>query len=245
MFELTTLLVAFIFFVAGFVQGLSGFGSALVAMPFLTLLVDVKIAVPLCVLNGLLITSFLSFQLRNHLEREKILPLLIGCLPGVYVGVTFLKKAGDTTIKTLLGVMIITYALYNLLFFRPNPGKISNSWSYLAGFCTGVIGGAFSAGGPPVIIYTSLTDWSKDQIKATLSGFFLLGSAAIALAHAAAGLTTIEVLRYFSVSFLFVLAGVFVGSACYERVDRGKYIRIILAVLLFLGILMLLSANLH
>lgn len=244
MFELTTLFIGLIFFVAGFVQGLSGFGSALIAMPFLTLLVDVKVAIPLCVLNSLLITAFLSFQLRNYLEREKIWPLLIGCLPGVCIGVIFLKKADDATIKALLGGMIIVYALYGFLF-RPPHGKIANGWSYLAGFCTGVIGGAFSAGGPPVIIYTSLTDWSKDQIKATLSGFFLLTSIAIALAHVAAGLTSFETLRYFSVSFLFVLAGVFLGASRYDRVDREKYIRIILGVLLILGILMLLSAVLR
>ena len=65
-------LIALIFLAAGFVQGISGFGSALVAMPLLALVVDVKTAVPLCVLNGLLITLFLTLRLKAHINWRKI-----------------------------------------------------------------------------------------------------------------------------------------------------------------------------
>ena len=238
---ITYFLVSLIFLLAGFTQGLSGFGSALVAMPLLVMFIDIKKAIPLCILNGLIITFFLTLQLRNHIDWRKIMPLFIGCLPGIYVGVTFLKKANSHIIEILLGVILVVYALYSLIF-RPKPRRISSSWSYLAGFASGAIGGAFSAGGPPTIIYTSLTDWSKDDIKATLTGFFFITGLIIAVAHAISGLTSIVVLRYFSASILFVLLGVYAGSLCYNRTNKEAYIRIILGLLVIMGIMMIVSA---
>ena len=235
---LINFLIAVIFLAAGFMQGMSGFGSALIAMPLLAMVVDVKIAVPLCVLNGLLITFFLSFQLRSHINWKKILPLMLGCMPGIYVGVTILKKADDYVIRLALGILIIAYALYCLKFSKKTK-PIKSGWSYLAGFLTGAIGGAFSAGGPPTIIYTTLTGWSKDVIKATLSGFFLLTGIFIASAHAYTGLTTKTVLYYFAISAVPVVVGVYAGSVCYDKFDRQTYLKVIYVLLVAMGCLLI------
>ncbi len=232
------ILPALIFFAAGFTQGVSGFGAALVAIPLLTLFMDIKTAVPLTMLNGLVITAFLSLQLKRHVDRRKIIPLLIGCLPGVGVGAFVLKQANADLMKMLLGGMIIVYAFYGLLF-RPRPRTLHPAWAYLAGFGTGTIGSAFSAGGPPTIVYTTLTGWPKDDIKATLSGFFFISGVFIASAHAVTGLTTMLVLRQFLVTAGFVMAGVYCGSLCYGRIAQESYIKIMLIGLILMGAMMI------
>ncbi|RJX25433.1 MAG: sulfite exporter TauE/SafE family protein [Desulfurivibrio sp.] len=233
--------IPLIFLAAGFTQGISGFGSALVAMPLLLLFLDARTAVPLCMLNGLIITAFLSLQLRRNVDWRKIRPLVIGCLPGIYVGARFLKEADSDLIKLLLGVMLVGYALYNM-FCKPGPGTVAPFWSYIAGFFTGVIGSAFSAGGPPTIIYTTLTDWDKDDIKATLSVFFFTTGLIMAGAYTLAGLITTAVLRYFSVSAAFVLLGVMAGAFCYGKVARETYLKIILNLLVVMGGMLIFSA---
>ncbi len=238
---LTFALVSLIFFMAGFIQGLSGFGSALLAMPLLTIFIDVKVAVPLCILNSFLITSYLSFKLKNYMEMKKILPLFAGSLPGIYLGISFLKSMDADLLKVLLGLMIVSYCLY-MLIFRPTPRKIHSAWAYIAGFATGFIGSAFSAGGPPTIIYTTLTGWSKNHIKATLTGFFLIGNIIIIIGHAATGITNALVLKYMLISSGFVLLGVYMGSLVYDRTDTRSYLNIILITLTALGIMMIVSA---
>ena len=231
---ITLILISFIFFLAGIVQGMSGFGSALIAMPLLTLFIDVKTAVPLCILQSVLITSYLSLILKNHMEKKKILPLLLGSLPGIYFGVTFLKSVDSDVIKLLLGILIVAYSVYSL-FFKPQPKTIHKAWAYVAGFGTGFIGSAFSAGGPPTIIYTTLTGWSKDYIKATITGFFLTSAIITAIVHASTGLTTTLVVKYFLVSSAFVLTGVYTGMKLYNRVSTEVYIRVLLILLIILG----------
>jgi uncharacterized membrane protein YfcA len=231
------LAIVAISFFAGLVQGLTGFGSALVAMPFLLLFLDAKIAVPLSILNGLIITIYLCIQLKQHLDWRKIFPLLSGCLPGIIIGVYFLKKVNNDWIKILLGIMLIGYALFSLKF-KPREIRMPSFSPYIAGFATGLIGSAFSAGGPPVIIYTMLAGWSKDSIKATLSGLFLVTGILIASAHWFSGLTNYQVLQYLIVGAIPIIIGVWSGSQIYSSTTTKSYIRIILFMLVGLGVLM-------
>jgi len=225
---------------AGFTQGVTGFGFGLLAIPLLSLFIDIKTAVPLCSLLGILITAFLSLRLRNHIDRRKILPLLFGCIPGVAAGTLVLKKAPTTLLSLLMGVMLVAYSLYRLTV-RQQPHNIDEKWAYVAGFFTGAISSAFSAGGPPTIIYTTLRGWDKDGIKATLSGFFLAGGLIVITAHALTGLTTGLVLHYFLLSAPVVVAGVFIGSLLYDRIDTGSYLRLLQFLLLAMGVLMLIK----
>ena len=233
-------IAGFIFLLAGFVQGLTGFGSALVAIPLLSLIIDIKTAVPLCMLNGLIITSYLAFKLRHHLDRDKIFPLLIGSLPGIAVGVSLLKQVDASYIRYGIGALLIIYSLFNLIFSpRPlNPGK---TWGYLAGFLTGTIGAAFSAGGPPAIIYTTLTSWKKEEIKATLTGFFATTGLITVIVHAASGITTLTTVNIFAVTAPFVLIGTTLGSQVSGRINRRTYLQLIYCFLIVMGIMMMLT----
>ncbi|MCK4839313.1 MAG: sulfite exporter TauE/SafE family protein, partial [Desulfobulbaceae bacterium] len=220
----------------------TGFGFALVSIPLLVLFMDIHTAVPLCMLSGLVITAFLSLQLKDHLDWRKILPLLCGCLPGIVAGTIFLKKINEPLFKILLGIMLIAYALYRL-FLIPKPRTINKAWGWAAGFATGAISAAFSAGGPPTIIYTTLTGWNKNEIKSTLSIFFFLGGVATAIAHATSGLTTVAVLKLSAISLPAVLLGVWSGSLLYRRFKTEGYIRLVLIGLIAMGLMMLYSAS--
>ena len=127
-----------IFLIAGFTQGVTGFGFGLVAIPLLSLFIDIKTAVPLCSLLGILITAYLSLRLRKHIDRRKILPLLFGSIPGVAAGTLVLKKAPTTLLSLLMGVMLVAYSLYRLTV-RQQPHNIDEKWAYVAGFFTGAI----------------------------------------------------------------------------------------------------------
>jgi hypothetical protein len=238
---LTAIFLGAIFFAAGFTQGVSGFGAALVAMPLLTLFLDVKTAAPLCMLNGLLITLFLSLQLQRHIDWAKIRPLFFGCVPGIFLGVWLLKGTESEVLKILLGGLIILYSAYRLTW-KTRQRKLKSRWAYLAGFATGVIGGAFSAGGPPAVIYVSLAGWKKDEIKAALSIFFLTTGVIISAVQALNGLVTTTVLAHFAGSFLFTCAGVYSGSRLYNRIKQETYIRIMLLLLMVLGAMMIFTA---
>ncbi|OGR06095.1 MAG: hypothetical protein A2511_16575 [Deltaproteobacteria bacterium RIFOXYD12_FULL_50_9] len=236
--------ICLIFFFAAFTQGVSGFGSSLVAMPLLTLIIPVKTAVPLCMVNGLFITIYLSFKLKEHFDWSKILPLFLASLPGVLIGVYILKKAAPDIMKMVLGCLIIAYCLFRFLR-RGRLGqtmRIKAVWGWLAGFVSGVISASISAGGPPVVIYTTMTNWHKEAITSTLSVFFFLSGVVVVVSHALSGFTTVEVLRMDIISAPVALLGVVGGSACYARIDRGTYLRVMYGLLVVSGLFLIYSA---
>ncbi len=240
-FLLELALVGLIALLAGFVQGLSGFGSALVAMPLLLQFLPARLATPFCILMGLVITLQLGISLKRHLDLKKIAPLFIGCLPGIACGTFLLKNADNLFIKKGLGLVLVVYSLFQL-FVQPKSIKLKPWWGILAGFLTGLIGAAFSAGGPPTIIYTSLNQWNKDTIKATLTGFFFLTGIIIAVAHTAAGITSAPAVKLFVVSIPFVFSGTFIGTLAYRRLPHKGYLKLIYGLLLLMG-LMLFAAS--
>jgi len=108
-------------------------------------------------------------------------------------------------------------------------------WAYLYGFLAGCLGGALSASGPPVIIYTSLQPWSKDQIKVTLQGYFLVSGFIVVLFQAASGFTTWAVMKLFILSLPAVIIGTLVGSHFYGMIREEGYRKILLILLGCLG----------
>ena len=150
----------------------------------------------------------------------------------------FLKKPDKTVILCVLGIVLIAYSLYSLLW-RSTGKRIRGYWAYPLGFLAGCLGGAFGATGPAVIVYTSLQTWSKDQIKVTLQGFFVISYAVVVLFQALNGLTNITVLRFYRVSLPMLILGTYVGSLFYGMIREETYRRVMLVLLGFLGAFMI------
>ena len=230
--------IGLIFFFAGTIQGLTGFGAALVAIPLLVLLIDIKIAVPLCVLNGLVMITSLVFHLRRHMDLRKILPLIIGSIPGVILGTSLLTSVSAYTIKAFLGVTLMIYSLYNL-FTKRITLELGSSWGVISGFLTGTLTAMVSAGGPPTIIYTALTKWDKQTIKATLTGFFAFNTYFTVTVYVLNGVIGETTWWYFAFSFPFVLLGAYLGTRISSFISREIYIRLIYIFLFFMGAIMI------
>jgi uncharacterized membrane protein YfcA len=240
--ELSTLLLWLIAFLAGFIQGLSGFGSVLVALPLLALLLDFKIAVPLVNLWSLAINTLLLVQLRGHLSfKNPVIPLFLAALPGIPLGVYILRHVPVWVLEMGLGGTLLVFSWY----FVSSGGKTRNlnsSWAYAAGFCSGCLGGSLGASGPPVILYTALQPWPKDQIKATLASYFFLSGLLIIAAQAAAGLVTTAVLIGSLLSIPFVILGVLAGASWYRRLDTSRYRQVVVGLIILLGLLTVVKA---
>lgn len=233
--------VCLILFVAGVTHGISGFGSVLLSIPLLAMVMDIKMVIVLANLAAVSMTTMIFMQLRHQFDRKKIYPLIAGAVPGIVVGVFFLKRLDRGVIHWILGVILIGFSLYSLLF-QPSGKEIRKEWAYPFGFLSGCLGGAFSASGPPVIVYITLQNWSKDQIKVTLQSFFFLSGLLVAFSHALAGLVTFSVIRFYSAGLPVVILGTYLGSFLYGFIREENYRKLILVFLLFLGGLMIYKA---
>lgn len=225
-------------FLAGLTQGLSGFGSVLVALPLLVLFLDLRTAVPLVGLWGMTINLLLLVGLWRQIRLARILPLTLAALPGIPLGVFLLKRLPVHYLELALGSVLICFTAY-FIWIKGRTQALGRGWKYLAGFASGCLGGSLAASGPPVIIYTALQPWPKDDLKATLTGYFSLSGLLILVVQAWENLFTPQVLRYGLLSIPFIFLGVAAGLWFYQRLDTSRYRQVVVAFITALGLLTL------
>lgn len=233
-----TLLVLTILFVSTLTRSTFGFGDALLAMPLLSLIIDVQIATPLVQLIASVIAVVIVGQSWRSVDLRVTWRLVLSSAFGVPVGLIILKTAPEGLVIGLLAALLVTYGLYSMT--RPNLPQLANqNWAYGFGFLAGILGGAYNTNGPPVIIYGSLREWSPERFRATLQGYFLPTGAFILLGHALGGLWTRQVWQLFGLSLPIVLAAIFLGGRLNRLTPPNRFDRLIYAILIVLGVILL------
>ena len=228
------LAAASIVFIAGFIQGLAGFGAALIAVPLLSLVLDIKTVIPLVAMLGLVLLTIMFVKLRDHVDYRKAAMLAAGSVPGLPFGIYALKNFDEAAIRLALAVVLVAYSLFSLLVKEPRIG-MSEKFGVVFGFVSGVLGGAITTNGPPVIIYAALQGWEGNRFKATLTGFFLINGVLIVIAHAAGGVTTHATLEWFARLAPFMAAGTLAGSRFYDALDQETFRKTVYVLILLMG----------
>jgi len=226
-----------IMFMACFLQGITGFGSVLVALPLLVMVLEIKTVIPFIVLTATTMNLVLLVQLRRFVRWDRVRPLLIGALPGVVLGSFFLSRVDENGLRLALGGVLILYAVYGV-FSRPSPRGVPETWAYILGFLAGGLGGAFGIAGPPLVAYVSMQPWDKHEVKAFLQAVFVLSGIAMLASYAFMGLITRPVLTYFALSLPVLFLGWWAGSFMYGRISETLYRKAVLVLLGCMGVAM-------
>jgi uncharacterized membrane protein YfcA len=224
-----------IIFLAVFTQSLSGFGVALVAMSLLTPLIGIHSAAPLVALLAISLEIILLIYYRSALNVRAVWPLVLSSIVGVPLGVLTLKQVDEEITLSILGLVVLGYALYGLL--KPSmPELRGGGWGYLMGFLAGILGGAYNTSGPPVILYGDLRGWQPDEFKGNLQGFFLINSLVVVFSHAWAGNLTPDIWQHYLAALPVLALGCIAGIALYRVLNPAAFRKIVLGLLILLGI---------
>jgi len=104
------------------------------------------------------------------------------------------------------------------------------------GLASGVLGGALNEAGPPVVIYLTLKQWPKDDVKATLQVYFTLVSLAVVTMMACRGILQPRHLYYDATGLPAAVLGASAGVCLYRRIDQELFGRILVAAMLVGGV---------
>jgi hypothetical protein len=173
----------FLLFVAlaVYAQNLTGFALALILLGLvgvtdLVPLTDAVNAVTVMILVNAIVFLWRRWPLR--LERSlwpAVASSLMGAVAGIIV-LTWLAGAAYQVLRLLLGASIVVCAL--LLWQAARPlATVSSARSFLwVGGLSGVLGGMFSAAGPPLVYLMYRQPWETARIQESLILFFGLGA---------------------------------------------------------------------
>jgi len=226
--------IALVVFVAAAVQGVMGFGGALVAMPLLVTLVGVQTATPAFAIIGTVATLLNAIRWRAHVTLGDLAQLVVPAALGIPIGVFFLARVDASIVTRALGVILIVYAAYNLAGWSVPPLH-GRSWAFAAGFSSGILSGAFNTGGPPVIVYADARGWTAERFRGNLQTYFVLTSVFLLASHALTGHFTPTVWRTALIGLPALLVGQLLGVRLCRYINPDVFRRLVLVFLLLLG----------
>lgn len=228
------LLAGLIVFLATFVRGFTGFGGALIMVPLLALIWDIRGVI---VLVGLLqaVTGGLLIRIsRKLIDRARLARLLVGSVLGLALGTLLLASLPVIWIARILGVFTLVIGAWTMLRIRgvrrptSEPRRmVSAVVSLVAGLLHGLVG----TSGPVIVPYLQRVLPSPGQFRATLLAYFFLLDVLRLAGYLPLGLITGEALWRGTLLLPIGLAGSVLGGRLHVRV-RPQLFQLIVAALL-------------
>jgi len=219
------------------VRGVSGFGSAMVGIGGLSLLLPPLQVVPAFLALELLTTAHLLPGVWRQIDWKSLRLVIGGCLLATPLGLTLLAGLDAHRMRLLVSLCLLGIATLMLsgLAARITPKQTPGPLGALAvGAVSGALNGAVGISGPPAIVFYFATTAAATS-RATLIAYFLFTDVwALALAGGT-GLLTEAALPLVTVALPFSLAGIWLGSRLYLRLDEAQLRRLVWWLLAVLG----------
>ena len=228
---------------AGFVNGLSGTGYALVALGFWLQAMSPVTAAPLTALSSVAGHIQSLPRIWSGVQWPRLWPFLLAGAIGVPLGTMFLGDLRPQPLKIGVGILLIIYSAWMAFVRRPpivtGGGRSADAFVGLLG---GVMGGMASLSGPAPTIWAQLRGYSKNEQRGINQPFNMT---VLFLALASAGIAGFLDRTFFvwaAITVPSTLIGARIGLALYGRINDVQFRRILLALLAFSGATLILSS---
>ena len=208
------LIVVSVVFLGALVQGVIGFGLAIISAPVLYIVApDLVPGTLIC------LSAFIAMlTLRKHLKKLELAEMkyaIAGRLPGSVAGAYILAVASRQQMNLLMGAVVL-FAVAVSLF--PINIKASRSSLLAAGVVSGITGTTASIAGPPIALV--MQNETGDRIRASMSAYFAFSNVISIVILAAANMFHWIHLKFALLLFPVVLSGSLVASKIAGKVDQ-------------------------
>lgn len=204
-------------------QSVFGFGSGLVAIPLLSLILGVRDAVTLALIFQLL-TGLLVLKTYRSLQWRIVAPMLAGLVPGTVAGTYLLASLNESTLRVALAVFILVYLVKEVFFADAVlHGLKHRVWGFVAGALGGTIQGFIGTGGPPLVIYLREAVEGRTAFRAALFLIIMVSNLLRLGISVPAGLFTAYILEAAVVAAPFCLLGLWLGDRLSHRINDRYY----------------------
>lgn len=225
------------FFFAYIIQAITGFAGNIFAMPVGTVLLG--LAPTVAILNtmgffacGLL--TILNIKRVNWRELGKIVGVMMVFM---FVGIWLDSLMPLNILLKIYGLVVIAIGLKNLL--RPRQ-KFMSEWTlWIILILAGLVQGMFVSGGALLVVYAMQKLHDRQEFRITLSATWMALNFVYAFISFQQGNFTQEVIQVVVLCIPLAVLATFLGSKLQERISQEKFLKIVYAMLLCIGAVLL------
>lgn len=224
---------------ASFLQGITGFGSALIAAPLALLFVDKTTAIIALMFASIALNGYLLWRVRGVIDMRQFRLLFFASLVGLPLGLMALRSLDIDTLRIVAGSFSLVFAV--LLYAKPLKAARAKSITALAGLFSGVLHTSIGMSGPPVVLLLAGQRAEKDNARRTFAAFFLVMSVVSIGLFAATGTVTHHGLVLGLLSVPGAILGAYAGAKIARYVSQRQFTFLVLALVCITGLLTIYS----
>jgi hypothetical protein len=236
--EMTTVVLLLLGALAGgFVSGLAGFGTGLMALGIWLYALPPSVAVPLVLISSIVSQTSTLPSIWRSIDFKLIWPFLIGGLLGVPLGTLMVAHADPRVFKSSIGVILLVFPV--ALYFNRTPllprfgGRVADG---MIGFTGGILGGLAGLSGVLPTLWANLRGWGKHERRGIFQTFnWTILTASLCL-QAGTGLIGADVLRFALYAFPATLIGAWIGARTFHALSDKNFRDVVLGLLFLSGI---------
>lgn len=229
-----------IIFLAALLKGLTGFGFALLSLPFLMLFFPVKDLVPTITMLSLLSSVQVILLTKEARLDKKEIPLQLWGITGIIGGIVLLKYIPAEILKMIIAILLILVSVAFLEGFRFKIKRPKRA-RMIAGLTSGFLGGSLSISGPPLALFLTSMDLSTSNFRVTFSWFSTITACVSLAGYYFSGLLTWDNATMGLGLFPAVIVGTLTGQSLTKKVSTQLFYKVCIWVTLVAGVSALVS----
>ena len=212
---------------AAVVNGGLGYGFSSITVPLALLFLTNRVLNPALVLIEVALNAYVLWVNRDALSViwKRMLPIVIGLLPGVILGTLIITKVSPAWLKLVTYLLLLPLILLQAAGFR-RPIKSEKAIGVPFGLGLGILYSLTTISGPPLALLLNNQGLDKREFRAALGFIRLAESSFTAIAYLTAGLITMQSNLLIPQILPSVLIGVPIGAALIRQMKVETFRRI-------------------
>ncbi len=232
------------FLLAGAVKGVIGLGLPTVSLGLLTAALDLPTAMAVLLLPSFVTNLWQAVVGGNGTEiLRRTWPFLLMATTTVWIGATALTRIDLWLLSTLLGGLLISYAVISLSGIGLNISRQQEVWAGpLIGTVNGVLTGMTGSFAVPGVMFLQAIGLSRDMLIQAMGMLFTASTIALAIALKTNNLLTVEHSILSAIALAPAMIGMVLGQVIRMRLSERVFRKTFFFALLLLGIYIIANA---
>jgi uncharacterized protein len=212
---------------AAIVNGALGYGFSSITVPLALLFLSNRLLNPALVLIEVALNAYVLWVNRASLPNvwRRMLPIVIGLVPGVAVGTAFVAQVNPGWLKFATFLVLLPLILLQAAGYR-RPIRSERAAGFAFGGGVGVLYAVTTISGPPLAVMLSNQGLAKRDFRAALGFVRLAESTLTASAYLYVGLYSVESMTLIPAILPSIMIGVPIGAIIIQRIRPETFRRV-------------------
>lgn len=258
------LLFAIIVMGAYIIEGVIGFGGTIIAIPLASAIVGLKPTVPVLTIVVLIASAIIAIRDIKFINKKEFLKITTLMMVGLPISMWLFESIPEKPLKIALGIFMVIIGIKGLyeekrksndlgeivveieknlnkdcISIEETTSKRLNIFQNFTIFCGGVLHGAFTCGGPFIVVYATKNIKDKTSFRATLCALWASLNLVMVGIDIYTNEITKDIIKLSFITMIFVFIAIIVSNIIHKKINSDSFTTFVYIALIVSGILMI------